>query len=214
MVQPRCPGGVIEAYRCLGLMYEYGKGVRQNPVKAAELYRIAAEHGVAYAQLELASLYRIGKGVQQDYLEAARWFRRAAEQGNPTGENALGCMYFHGEGVARDYRQAAYWLRKAAEQDDVQAQSNLGVLYGKGLGVPLDYAEAYKWFALTANKGGNIGAASTRALNTLKGLMTARQLRDGRARVSEWISRRNNTNLAAQTPEPRAPDSYATTARP
>ena len=63
-------------------------------MKAAGLYRKAAEHGLVTAQLELAHLYLSGKGVQRDYFEAARWFRLAAEQGNPIGENVSALCTF------------------------------------------------------------------------------------------------------------------------
>jgi TPR repeat protein len=153
-------------------MYEYGKGVDRDPVKAVEWYRKAAELGLVTAQLELGDLYRIGEGVQQDYFEAAKWFRRAAEQGHPIGENTIGYMYCRGEGVSRDYRHGAEWLQKAADQNNALAQSNLGVLYQNGLGVPLSYPEAYKWFTLAANSK----ATSRRALQEITEIMTKAQL--------------------------------------
>ena len=78
----------------MGHIYEFGNGVKQDPVKAAGLYRTAAEHDLVTAQLELGYLYRSGRGVPQDYFEAAKWFRKAAEQGHPIGENTIGYMYY------------------------------------------------------------------------------------------------------------------------
>jgi len=194
----------------LGHMYEGGNGVHRDPVKAAEFYSQAAEHGLVTAQIELAGLYLSGKGVQ-DNFEAAKWFRRAAEQGHPVGENAIGYMYWSGKGVGRDYREAADWFQRAAEQDYALAQFNLGVLYQNGLGVPLNYAEAYKWFTLAAKNGYNHGR---RALEALKQIMTKAQVRDGQERVADWVSHHPNSTLAAQKAETKELDSYAAVAQP
>jgi TPR repeat protein len=87
----------------------------------------------------------------------------------------------------------------------------LGFLYQNGFGVPLNYAEAYKWFTLAANSE---RAASRRALKALTQIMTTTQSRDGQARISEWMSRHNNLELAAQKPEAKELDSFATAAQP
>jgi hypothetical protein len=162
------------------------------------------------AELDLAYLFKMGKGVQQDYIESAKWFRRAAEQGHPIAENAIGYMYWRGEGVSRDYRQAVDWFRKAAEQNYWPAQFNLAVLYQNGVGVPLNYAEAYKWFTLAAN----CGDTGKTALAALTQIMTTTQLRDGQARVADWLSHRNNPQLAVQETEGGQPDTYANTIPP
>jgi hypothetical protein len=120
-------------------------------------------------------------------------------------------MYCRGEGVSRDYRQAADWFQKAAEQNYAPAQSNLGFLYQNGLGVPLNYAEAYKWLKLAANSG---SAASGFDLEALTQIMTTAQLRDGRARVSDWLSHHDNRELAARKDEASELDSSAPPAQP
>jgi hypothetical protein len=44
--------------------------------------------------------------------------------------------------------------------------------------------------------------------------MTTTQLRDGQARVSDWVSHHNNLELAAQKAEAKELDSFATAAQP
>lgn len=149
-----------------------------------------------------------------DYFEATKWFRLAAEQGNPIGQNVLGYMYYRGEGVSRDYRQAADWFLKAAEQNFALAQKNLGLLYQNGFGVPLNYGEAYKWLTLAVNGS---SPASSGALQALTQIMTATQLQDGQARVSDWVSHHNNLELAAQKDkkdEKGKLDNYAVATQP
>ena len=54
-------------------MYEYGKGVSQNYVKAAEWIRKSAEQGNSEAQLHLGYMYEEGLGVYQDNAKAVEW---------------------------------------------------------------------------------------------------------------------------------------------
>ena len=119
-------------------------------------------------------------------------------------------MYWCGEGVSRDSRQAVDWFRKAAEQNYSPAQFNLAVLYQNGVGVPLNYSEAYKWFTLAANDG----HTGKPALAALTQIMTTKELRDGQARVADWLAHRNNPQLAIHETEAGRLDTYANTTRP
>ncbi|MDH3510674.1 MAG: sel1 repeat family protein [Gammaproteobacteria bacterium] len=62
--------------------YETGRGLDRDDVKAAELYRQAAELGLASAQKSLGNMYAEGRGVPKDDEQARLWWRLAAEQGN------------------------------------------------------------------------------------------------------------------------------------
>tara|TARA_R110000824_G_scaffold111945_6_gene260840 strand:- start:113 stop:394 length:282 start_codon:yes stop_codon:yes gene_type:complete len=61
----------------LGVMYQYGQGVKQNYEKAVSWYRKAAEQGYPQAQNQLGYIYFHGQGVAQDDVEADRWFKLA-----------------------------------------------------------------------------------------------------------------------------------------
>ena len=50
--------------------------------KALRGYRLAAEQGLANAQVNLGYMYAIGQGVEQDNVLAHMWFSLAAAQGN------------------------------------------------------------------------------------------------------------------------------------
>ena len=80
-----------------------------------------------------------------------------------------------------------------------------GFLYQNGLGVPLNYAEAYKWFTLAANGW----TSSRRALEALTQIMTKAQLRDGQAKVSDWLSHHGNLEFTGENTEAMELDSYA-----
>ena len=80
-LQPLAAQGVAQAeYRLAGL-YRSGRGVQRNPKRALELYRKAAEAGLADAQYALALLLLKKPGT--DHREQARhWLQAAAEQGH------------------------------------------------------------------------------------------------------------------------------------
>ena len=59
---------------------------------------MAAEQGIADAQLRLAAMYGTGTGVSQDSAEAVRWVKIPAEQGDRFAQFSLGMSYHSGHG--------------------------------------------------------------------------------------------------------------------
>ena len=146
----------------IGWHYHYGKGVKQDYVKAFEWYKKAAEQGDAWAQNKIGWLYQNGYGVIQDYAKAFEWYKKAAEQGNADAQGNLGFFYYNGYGVVQNYAKAFEWYKKAAEQGNAWAQNKLGWLYQNGYGVTQDYAKAFEWYKKAAEQGnadaqGNVG---------------------------------------------------------
>ena len=74
--------GTATAQFNLGLMYETGRGVRQDYAQAAGWFRKAAEQGDAYAQHNLALMYAFGRGVPQNYTIAKEWLGKACTNGD------------------------------------------------------------------------------------------------------------------------------------
>ncbi len=108
--RPLAEQGDAAAQHGLGILYQYGFGVAEDPALAARWYRAAAEQGHANAQAKLAYLHGRGKGLPRDYAAAARWFRESAEQGHAEAQFNLGILYATGAGVERDRVQALMWL--------------------------------------------------------------------------------------------------------
>jgi TPR repeat protein len=90
-------------------MYYQGQGVAEDPVKAMEWYRKAAEQGYAAAQRNLGWMYDQGRGVAEDPVKAAEWYHKAAVQGDADAQRSLGLMYNLGRGVAKDPVKAKEW---------------------------------------------------------------------------------------------------------
>ncbi len=119
----------------VGIMYNLGRGVAQNPELAEKWIRSAlpsvqsaATSGEAWAQADLGSLYEEGLIVTRNPVEAARWYRLAAEQGYSGAQTNLGVMYATGAGVKQDVTEAVRWFRLAAAQGDKIARDNLATL--------------------------------------------------------------------------------------
>ena len=106
----------------IGWMYDKGKGVETNYVKAAVWYRKAAEQGEGRAQNNLGYAYMEGLGVETNYVKAVEWYRKAAEQGNAVAQYNLGYMYENGNGVKEDLKEALKWYGKSADQGDPDAK--------------------------------------------------------------------------------------------
>ena len=72
----------------LGLMYDSGRGVRQDYTKAVQWYRKAAEQGQAEAQYNLGVMYEEGQGVSTNRKVAKEWFGKACDNGKQLGCDA------------------------------------------------------------------------------------------------------------------------------
>lgn len=86
---PLAEQGNVNAQFNLGLMYDDGRGVKQDDVEAVKWYRKAAEQGHANAQVILGFSYISGKGVQVNKSLAKEWFGKACDNGKQKG-----CEYY------------------------------------------------------------------------------------------------------------------------
>lgn len=75
---PLAEQGVASAQFYLGLMYERGRGVRQDHSTALLWFRKAAAQGYAGPQNNLGLMYERGRGVRKDLVRALMWYTVAA----------------------------------------------------------------------------------------------------------------------------------------
>ena len=108
----------------LAAMYREGMGVRQDPVRAFELFTISANEGYPSAQFTLGAIYRAGEGVETDYSMAYKWFLAAAQQGEEASQNNLGTMYEAGRGVRSNRVVALMWYEIAAVNGSRRGRDN------------------------------------------------------------------------------------------
>ncbi len=108
---------------------------KQDYDRAAELFKIAADDGNAFAQFSLGYMYRKGQGVKQNYALAVKWLTKSAKQGRDYAQKELGDMYFIGLGVKKSKTKAIYWLSESARNGNEEAKKvldKLGVKVKKG----------------------------------------------------------------------------------
>jgi TPR repeat protein len=127
VARPLAEQGVAAAQNILGLLYQYGRGVRRSDVEAAKWFRLAAERGFALGQANIGVMYEHGRGVSRDYGEAVKWYRLAAEQGLARAQSNLATMCFEGSRPPRDAAEAAKWWTLAAALGEREAEVNLSL---------------------------------------------------------------------------------------
>jgi TPR repeat protein len=122
--QSLAEAGNAEAQNKLGMMYQRGIGIPQDPAEALKWYRKAADDGYTFAQYNLGSMYQKGICIQQDTPEALKWYRMAAEQGVMEAQYNLGIMYFSGDGIPKDVIQAYAWIDVSVMGGDERAKNS------------------------------------------------------------------------------------------
>jgi TPR repeat protein len=141
------------AQATLGVMYNLGRGVPNDPGEAVRLFRLAADRGLPLAQANLAEMYQMGRGVKQDSYEAARLLRLASDQGFALAQTNLGWMSQYGKGIPTNAVEAVRFYRLAADQGFSRGQASLATMYYLGNGVSQNYNEATRLFRIAAAQG-------------------------------------------------------------
>lgn len=137
----------------LALCYSAGGCLPQDDVKAAELYRRAAEAGDDRGQFFLSDEYQQGDGVEQNDTEAFNWCLKSAEQGYVPAMARLGEYYFYGFGIDQNFEKAVEWLQNASSEGDDDAQYLLGLCYDLGYGIEKSYAAAIQFYYISKEQG-------------------------------------------------------------
>ena len=128
---------LIAAGQGLARAYRDGIGGFQSDRDALFWFTVAAEHGMPFAQFNLAELVRAHEPTR-----AAALYRGAAEQGVREAAERLAAMFAAGDGVAADVAEAARW------------DTAVGMAYWTGRGSPYGVIEARAAFERGA-AGGN-----------------------------------------------------------
>ncbi len=136
----------------LGWLYNYGKGVKQDPQKALELYKEAMEENYKYAAYRLGWLYFPGEDnknkkyvLRVDYDEAIKYFKLGAEFKDYKSSELLGYIYEKGIGVQKDEKKAFKYYQKAARHSYTAAYK-VGMFFKE----IKRYKDAFKYFEKAA----------------------------------------------------------------
>ncbi|WP_162685578.1 tetratricopeptide repeat protein [Roseovarius amoyensis] len=101
-----------------------------DPIKAAELYELAAAQGSAEAEAALKKFYEGGTGFDDPEVQM-KWLRHGAQNGNAQAMNALGFMYEQGNGVEYDPVRAAELYIEALKTGDLPVSQLRGTVNGR-----------------------------------------------------------------------------------
>lgn len=108
----------------LGVLYEYGLGVRRDYNLALKYYRIAAEQKYAESIYHLALMHAYGRGDEgQDLNRAKSLFLSLASIPHPPSCYYLGIFSTYGYAGKVDYDQAVMWFELAAGGGDVRVEA-------------------------------------------------------------------------------------------
>lgn len=130
-----------------------------DSVRAADLYRRAAEKGHPLAALRYGLALNDGLSIKKDPVTALRWLRHAQECGVPEAALALADMAARTP-ASRDktanektVQSAVAWYQVAADAGVASAQFKLANAYFAGAGVTRDANQAQTWYRRAALQG-------------------------------------------------------------
>jgi hypothetical protein len=126
--------GLADGAEIFDLAFQYqlglsGTNFAPNKLKAAELYKLAAERGEILGHFLLALCLRDGVGVPRDYVECVKRICLGAEEGECNAQYMLGILYlpehrlkFTGL-LSSDLTEAYAWVNLAVMNIEVDRHS-------------------------------------------------------------------------------------------
>ena len=148
------------ALYALGRAMEEGDGAAlADPVRAADLYKRAAQQGHTLAALRYGLALVEGNGVRKDLVAAQPWLIYADKNGLPEASLAMGDLAASTAsqrdkaGSAKVLQTAITWYDGAAQAGVASAQFKLATAYLAGTGVARDVPQALRWYTRAATQG-------------------------------------------------------------
>jgi TPR repeat protein len=148
------------ALYALGRVMEETQGAAlADPVRAADLYKRAAQQGHTFAALRYGLALAEGNGVRKDLVAAQPWLLYADKYGVPEASLAMGDLAASTvnlrdkAGGAKILQTAATWYDSAANAGVAAAQYKLATAYLAGVGVARDPQQAMRWYTRAAIQG-------------------------------------------------------------
>lgn len=137
----------------LGVALHEGKGRPVDREKADAFLALAAEFGVARAEVLLAYRKAEPKESPVPVRKVLGWLQERALAGNAGAQYLEGRLRESGEWLSEDAGEARRLYREAAERGDNRARTQLGVMLFEGRGGPADAVGAEDLFRKAAEAG-------------------------------------------------------------
>ena len=144
-----------QAQYSLAYIYENTSGNLKNNQRAFDLYKAAANQGLADALYSMGRIYQYGITdiVAKNDTIALKYYQQAADLACPAAMLNLGLLYYWGGDMLKaDKHKTITLFQKAAELGYAEAQYRLGLSYMYGIEgiVSKDSTKAIKWLKLAA----------------------------------------------------------------
>ncbi len=147
--------GHVHSMNEVSMMYERGKGVRQNKEQQIYWSEKYATLGTPKGKYYLAKDY-LGGSLYEDETSITKgiyWMEKAAELGNVESMYYLGEFYYSGEfNKPKDLKKAKAYFIQAAEKGNMLSQYNLAKMYQNGEAGDQDYGKALSWYKKSASQ--------------------------------------------------------------
>jgi TPR repeat protein len=161
--------GDSSAQFILGILYEFGLGIRKDSERSIQWYIQSAVQGHLKAQEKLSFFinhqedkykifdwYRRLLAVKEDKKE---WLKLEIQEGDLSSCHHLGLMFLYGWSVDKDQKQAFDYLMNAANHKYIPSQKVVAEMYREGKVVEQSHKEALRWYR-RAGKQGDAGASA------------------------------------------------------
>ncbi|AYV78230.1 MAG: hypothetical protein Edafosvirus7_22 [Edafosvirus sp.] len=102
------------AYTCIGYLYEYGHGVKEDIKIAMKYYKIAKKLKDPLAYVRIGIICQ----TKKKYEKAIQYFKKAFEINGSSGACSMAEAYILGIGVEIDYMKAFEWIDKVDPSHD------------------------------------------------------------------------------------------------
>ena len=133
-----------KAYLYLGNLYDEGKEVAKDKVKALRFYQMAADKDDPHGA------YNVGRILLEQDLnniqEVLYYLEIASNKGVGMASLTISNLYYYGVGIQKDIDQAIDYCKLAIEQGTNEGYNNLGLIYSDRNFAGLDYQKAFSYF--------------------------------------------------------------------
>jgi Zn-dependent protease with chaperone function len=156
--------GEIACLNNLGVLYQYGLGVRSDAREAARLYKSASDKGSGHGQVNYIGLILTGIDEEHDTAKVVEMTLEASQKGSPKAMGLFASGANAGQTLPKEYvatymglmpKQSiiANYAKAAALRGEKEGLSALGNAYAMGWGIPqnIELAEMYLTRAAAMN---------------------------------------------------------------
>lgn len=190
--------GSAEAAYHMGMFYNNGLGVDENPAEALKWFETATDAGDPLGAYKLGCYYagQFGDVVEVDAETAFKNKLIAANAGYALAQHDIGIMYLN----FGNPTQAVKYLSRAAEQGVDGAYNTLSLLYYRGDMIPPDVIRAHSFLRLAVIEMSDEEASQYgQIIAQVESNMTEEQIDQSNEAVENWeISPSALTKIARQ----------------